>query len=142
MPLFCVSTAFAGLQAGCTGTDDYSRPPCRIVSGGAAIVDIETAACPEIVSFDVLPTTTEVGGFIMVFPTISEPGNAQPAFGWKANSGTFVDAATEVSSFECTSPGAATLTLTVTNALCSVEGAVVVHCTPAQASTDAAVDGD
>jgi hypothetical protein len=101
-----------GLSA-CSG-DDFAHPPCR-TDQGSLVVSAPVTGCPRLTSFDILPSDVFVGSSVALRATADGPSGAIFAFAWTASNGTIANPQAADTEFQCTAPGIALLTITVTN---------------------------
>jgi hypothetical protein len=123
----------------CSG-DDFAHPPCRTDQGSLVVLAAATG-CPHLTSFDILPSDVYVGSSVALRATADGPSGATFAFAWKASNGTIADPQAADTEFQCTAPGVADLTITVTNpantsGACEDVGHGSVTCDPAEGGPD------
>lgn len=97
--------------------------PFDVVAGAPTSVnltlvcgDSQPFSCPEIQSWTVTPDQAEVpDGMISAAVTVTEADASQPlSYSWSATGGVFSDASMAATTYTCTSLGAQSITLTVT----------------------------
>ena len=82
---------------------------------GSVLVSGALNSCPTIDSLGANPAEVQVGGSVAL-SALAHDSDAAPSplsFSWQASAGTLSDAAAQNPKFTCTTPGVATLTLTV-----------------------------
>jgi hypothetical protein len=83
---------------------------------GSIVIGINV--CPEITGYTINPITVNVGEAVHLTSSATD-GNGDPlTFLWTATQGAFTNANSPNTDFHCTSPGTATLTLTVSDGIC------------------------
>ena len=115
--------------------------PFDVVAGGATSVnltivcgDSQPSGCPEIQSWAVTPDQAEVpDGMISAAVAVTEADASQPlSYSWRATAGVFSDASVAATTYTCTSLGAQSITLTVTEgtppSACSTTAVFPVGC--------------
>jgi len=145
-----------GSSGQCYGAATFDVAPGRTVDVAISLVcsyptkvrtimiDGMTDYCPSLASYAAAPATGFVGGApVSLSATAFSFYSQAPMFLWQASMGDLSSEDTAVTSYTCTAPGPATLTVTVTDGLCPDSASLVVTCLPAQAKVgdDAAADG-
>jgi hypothetical protein len=107
-------------------SSDYV-PPChkRTVQVG---VGATFNVCPEITSFQALPTEVAVGTDVQLAARASDPDSNNLAFSWEASVGSVDDVGAPETTYRCSAPGPVTLTLTVTDGICEDRASISVFC--------------
>lgn len=116
--------ALAGASACSTS---YESPPCPSHRGSAGVT-ADPTICPKIGTYSVTPTETQVGQPITLTATATSKTSDPLTLTWKASSGAVTDGSAANTTYRCTSPGAVTLTLTVSNGRCGESIDVSVEC--------------
>jgi hypothetical protein len=86
--------------------------------------------CPTIEWVTIAPNELDVGagGVATLSAKATAPFGGIPVLGWSAPSGAFGDPSAATTTFQCTLPGAVTLTLTATYEGCSTQQGGVISC--------------
>jgi hypothetical protein len=104
---------------------------CR-KQNGSGVIQIEgiVGMCPWLTAFTASPLTTSANGLVTVSATAMNPTSMPAAFHWTATGGKFADPGAATTFYTCT-PGAQTLTVTVTSGTsCSDHADIPVTCNP------------
>lgn len=100
---------------------------------GTISVIATTSQCPIIDAITINPANVIVGGSLTLIAEARGPNSAGLTFQWTATSGTLANTTSPLATFTCTSAGAPTLTLTVSDgsdaAACLAVQSVSVTCT-------------
>jgi hypothetical protein len=110
-----LAVAAAVGASACSDANDYRPPGCRTNLGNAGFV-VEIGGCPVLSSFAILPSDVSVGGSVMLLSTAAASLGETVAFEWTATSGVIADPSAPATTFTCTEPGIAYVTVTVWNA--------------------------
>jgi hypothetical protein len=85
--------------------------------------------CPTLTSYTAAPLAISTGGVITVGATASDlDAGDMLTFAWTATGGSFVAAGSASTGFNCTTPGAQTLTITVSDGHCTDSATIPVTC--------------
>jgi len=115
---------------------------------GSALVTGTLNVCPTIDGIGASPAEVQVGGSIALTATAHDSDAAPSAlsYGWTASSGTLSSATAQNPTFNCTTPGTATVGLTVSDgdplASCAATLTAQVNCTVAATTPGTYVAGD
>jgi hypothetical protein len=107
---------------------------CRAAGDGPGTgivrVVIDGVSCPElqVTSYSVSPLTASIGASISVSATTSPTDGGAVTYAWTASSGTFAQADAPTTTYTCTAPGAATLTIAAMSGACRDAKSVTVSC--------------
>jgi hypothetical protein len=99
--------------------------------GGGRIIGSGTVTnCPTIEWLTIAPNELDVGagGTAALTSMATAPWGGVPVLLWSAPSGTFGDPSAATTTFQCTAPGAVTITLTATYQSCSTQQTGVITC--------------
>ena len=122
--------AFAGplaLVIACSASDGTSET-IAIADPGNLKVSAVVASCPSITAFSASPARAPLGGAIVLAGEAADVGRATLSLYWTTTSGVLVDANRANTTYQCLAAGAATLTLTASNGVCSDEVSLDVAC--------------
>jgi hypothetical protein len=123
----CAAKASATVYADKT-TDLLVPLQCQGPPDGNAVVNATVGECPQISYLAAAPIKTSVGGTIELAAAALDADGTTPSFSWTTTAGTFSAPALPESSFTCTVPGDATITLTVGSGSCTDHASVTVTC--------------
>lgn len=122
--------AFAGTLAlviACSASDGTSET-IAIADPGNLKVSAVVATCPSITAFSASPARAPLGGAIALAGEAADLSRAALSLYWTTTSGVLADANRANTTYQCLAPGAATLTLTASNGVCSDEVSIDVTC--------------
>jgi hypothetical protein len=120
-----VGLAAAGWSCGNNGgvTDSVATE-----NAGRFKVTAVVLSCPNITVFSASPAHAPVGGTITLAGEAKDVSNLKLTYYWTTTSGILADANRANTTYRCVSKGAATLTLTASNGVCSDEVTLDVAC--------------
>lgn len=100
---------------------------------GSAVIDGELNLCPFIDGIGAAPREVQVGSSLSLsgFASDSDAAPSPLTYRWTASSGTLSDRSTKEALFTCTSPGAVSITLEVSDGDCVDTSSATVSCTSA-----------
>jgi hypothetical protein len=99
--------------------------------GGGRIVGTGTVTnCPTITWMSIVPSELDLGagGQATLTAMATAPFGGVPTLAWSAPSGTFGDPTAGTTTFQCTEPGAVTVTVTATYQGCTAQQSGVITC--------------
>jgi hypothetical protein len=99
--------------------------------GGGRIIGTGTVTnCPTITWVSIVPNELDLGagGEATLTAMATAPFGGVPTLAWSAPSGTFGDSTAAMTTFQCTGPGAVTVTVTATYQGCSTQQGGVITC--------------
>ena len=115
---------------------------CRLpATNGSLVVNGAINVCPQLDGLQATPSEVLVSGSVGLVATAhdSDSGPSPLSYTWSSDSGTFTDSKAPNTRFTCTTPGTATINLTVsdgdTGANCPATSSVMVTCTGRTATT-------
>jgi hypothetical protein len=132
----CAGSATFDVTAGMTRTITVSLDCHQARTTGSVLVNGVLNVCPLVDGIDANPGEVIVGGTISLAGTAHDSDNGPSAltYQWQATGGTLSSATAQNPTFTCTTPGAATVTLTVSDgdpqASCANSLTAQVMCTP------------
>jgi hypothetical protein len=122
--LAAIALTAGRLVTACTNDD---KPTCHSKVGSAG-VNGSVTACPVITSYDVAPSQVVMGKSVQLTASATDPSGATLTYSWQSTSGVVADTHTASTTYRCTAPGPATLTITASNGLCDDTASAVVDC--------------
>ena len=131
----CAGSATFTVTAGQTNSVSVPITCHQAPHTGSVLVNGTLNVCPQIDGLDATPAEVLVGGSIGLNATAHDADNGPSPLSaqWTSTSGVFTNAGALDTRFVCTSPGTATLTLTVSDgdpsAGCPATSSVTVTCT-------------
>ncbi len=137
----CAGSASFSITAGQTARVTVPLTCHQAPRTGSVAVNGVVNVCPQIDALDANPTEVFVGGTVGLAATAhdADHGPSTLTAAWSATSGTFTDPSALATRFTCTQPGAATLTLTVSDgdatAGCPATASLTVTCDPRPAAS-------
>ena len=137
----CAGAAPFAVTAGQTTTVNVPITCHQAPHTGSVAVNGTLNVCPQIDGLDATPAEVLVGGSVGLNATAHDADNGPSPLGaqWTSTSGVFTNAAALDTRFVCTSPGTATLTLTVSDGDpatgCPATSSVTVTCTARTAAS-------
>jgi len=117
--------------ASCSATDGVT-PPCPLKTGtGSIIIDGGVGgACPSITHFEIVPFSLPVGTDAQLTGDAIDSDSDHLLFSWTTTLGTVANAKAADTSFHCSAPGVATITLAVSDGSCVDKSNTSVDCVP------------
>jgi phospholipase C len=130
--LSCLGTATFSVTAGATTALTVLVECHQAPRTGSVSVNGVLNECPSVTAVSALPSQVLTGGSLSVSGAASDPDSGPSAlsFKWTSTSGTFSAPTSASTSFTCTTPGTATLTLTASDGDhgCDTSSTVQVTC--------------
>jgi hypothetical protein len=119
------------LVASCSD-DPTSLRPCHVrpAGDGKIVIEGKVSDCPTISSYILSPQRLRLGESGQLRGLAVDTDSANLSFSWTTTSGKIGDSANPITSFQCATPGEATLTLTVSDGACQDAVTLVALCDP------------
>jgi hypothetical protein len=129
--LLSMTIAAAAILAACGNGTTSACNPLLNFSNDSVI------HCPQLSSILVRPEQSVIGGAVALSATTTDDVDASTTvFLWSAQSGTFADPSSLLTTFTCTAPGNVTITMTATRDACTQTLSASVDCIALDASAD------
>jgi len=114
---------------GCGG-DQYAQRDAGTdapFEGGAVFIEAGFDNCPS-AAIEVSPSTAKIGEAVSLTGSATDADRDPLTFSWKASGGTLGSTSAQETTFTCTDSGPATLTLSVSDGVCTTMQSVSVFC--------------
>lgn len=109
--LRCMTLAAAGILFHC---GDNPAGQC------ASTANVQVRRCPNLSSLAIVPNHAAVGGSVAVTASVTSAADGGvPVLAWSASGGTFADPSAPLTTFTCTAPGPAAVTIAATQDGCT-----------------------
>jgi len=144
----CAGSATFDVLAGKTATAVVALTCKEAPRTGSVLVSGVLNVCPVIDSLSAAPSEVQVGGTVALAALAHDSDVAPSALGysWSASAGTLSDASAQNPTFTCTTPGTATVTLSVSDgdpaASCADKQTAQITCSVAPKAAGTYVAGD
>jgi hypothetical protein len=122
-----VAAAGAIVVAACSAPE--SAETSAVQTGGIG-VQLRVRECPNIPTYAADPQAAPVGATVRIRAAMGDPVGDHLTFAWTADKGLIVSPKSASTTYLCSEPGEATLSLTASDGTCFDKQSLIVTCRP------------